>query len=244
MNTNEPTDTQHYSNETMSWVKRNCPGYKIRDDGTVDCPGDVKLDREDFREFPVKFGKVMGDFKCRHVSNLRKLNGPTYVGGFFDLDGCYSLRSLEGGPTEVGKYLDLSLCERLTNLKGGPKRVGTSLILDHCIGLTSLEGIPDEIGFASGGITMLSIVDCQNITRIDFVPKVHGPRSVFIQLTPAKNLLILLKIPNLQYVNLDSTDPSELSQIIQKYLKPARRDVIACQDELIEAGFEEYARTK
>lgn len=232
---------KHYSEEALWWLNDIVKHYTIDDDGTVNTQVSVILDRSDYSEFPVKFGKIDGDFKCRHMANLKKLNGPSYVKGAFDLEGCYSLRSLENGPEYVGSFIDLTSCESLKNLKGGPKKVDGSYILDYCENLTSLEGIADEIT-SRASVGWLSMRYCSNLTKIDFIPRKVGPTKIIIGSTPIKNLLILLKIPKLTKVDIDEN--GKLIEILQKYLKEPivhKRDMLGCQDELIEAGFEEFA---
>jgi hypothetical protein len=232
---------EHYSPETMKWLDKVIRKYEIQEDGSVNVLRNLSLAHDDFTEFPVKFGNIYGHFDVSFCVNLTKLNGPYFVEGDADFEGCYDLQSLENGPSKVDGYFDISKCQNIRNLKGGPVKVGTHYRITSCINFSSLEGIAREI-FGHG----LIIEDCPKLKSLDFIPTVNGPSNVTIKNTPIFNFLRLLKIPNLQTVTLSDTftkfDGKQLEQIIQKYLPLG--DIMDCQEEMIEAGFSKYARLK
>jgi len=63
---------------------------------------------------------------------------------------------------------------------------------------------------------------------------------LYIKDTPISNLLYVFKIKGLKYVK---TKIGDLNDIINKYLT-GNHDIMDCQEELIEAGFEKIAKLK
>ena len=123
--------------------KYDIKNYTINKDGTVDVDGDVDLFKKILYRFPIKFGKVGGDFYC-HNNQLTSLSGsPNSVGGIFYCSH-NKLTSLEGAPREVGGHFACSK-NKLTSLEGSPSSVGGNF---GCDGnqLTSLSGAPREVG--------------------------------------------------------------------------------------------------
>ena len=125
--------------EQLKWCKQHLPkgNWKVNEEGLVDVEGEVYLRGQiTLQEFPVPFGKVSG---------------------WFDIEGCENLLTLEGGPREVGGYFDCRGCISLKNLKGAPKEVNGSFWCHRCTGLQSLEGAPRHVsrGFACDNCTGL-----------------------------------------------------------------------------------------
>ena len=113
--------------ESFKDIDSICKKYRIRNytinsDGSVDVDGDVSLSSMELTKLPLKFGRVSGNFKCRH-NKLTTLEGaPESVGGTFDCSD-NQLTTLEGAPREVGRdfYCDNN---KLTTLEGAPREVG------------------------------------------------------------------------------------------------------------------------
>ena len=64
-----------------------------------------------------------------------------------------------------------------------------------------------------------------------------------MKLTVNQQIKNLIKIKGIKYLYFDDTRKlKKLEKIINKYLP--KRDMLNCQDELIEAGFEEYAEVE
>lgn len=154
----------------------------------------------------------------------------TWSGGF----SCENqgLTSLKGGPLYSDEFFNCSK-NKLKNLKGAPRSVHTTFSCSSNP-LTSLEGAPNWINgnFYCENTTLTSL---HNIHKI--IEAICG--EFFLRNTPIKShILGLLKIQNLQAVILDNQD---LQDIINLQLR-ADRDILECQQELIEAGFDDYAQ--
>jgi hypothetical protein len=157
--------------------------------------------------------------------------GPTKVGGDFICSNNY-LKSLEFGPTSVGRHYFCSL-NNLKTLVGAPSETfgDFSCSQNH---LTSLEGVPMII---RGNLT----ANKNNLTSLKGIHKqikqIDG--SAFFEYNPIRShVLGLLKIKNLIRVYLTG---DEIEDIVNKYLK-GDKDIFACQEELIEAGYPEFAQ--
>ena len=112
--------------QTDSEIHELCKKYGIKNytinNGLVDVDGDVKLSNKNLKKIPIKFGNVIGHFKC-YNNQLTSLEGaPQLVGGHFGCSG-NQLITLEGAPESVGGDFD---CDnnQLTSLEGAPKSVG------------------------------------------------------------------------------------------------------------------------
>ena len=177
--------------------------------------------------------EVGGTFEC-YDNNLTSLEGaPQKVGGDFN---CYrnNLTSLDGAPQTVGGGFTCSI-NKLTSLKGAPQEVGGSF---SCYDnkLISLEGAPQEIGggFYCGHNNLISLKDIHKHIK-SIKQKFNAVRC------PIKsNVLGLLLIKDLEKVELDN---KEVAAIINSHLNGgSMRSALECQAELIQAGFEEYAK--
>ena len=149
----------------------------------------------------------------------------------FDCAGV-KLTSLEGSPTTVLGEFDCQDNE-LTSFKGGPKTVGHHVMADGNM-ISSLEGFPREVGsFVS--IENNHLTSLHNIHK--FIPKMAG--MLYLRNNKiVSHVLGILLIDGLTICLLGNRD---VQSIINKHLK-GERDVFACQEELIEAGFEEFAQ--
>lgn len=159
-------------------------------------------------KFPIKFGVVIELFNC----------------------GYLGLKSLQGGPlNEVETYLCDS--NRLMSLEGCPKRIGR--YFSCCFNnLTSLVGMPQ---FIRGGF------DCyQNpLTSLEGLAEHVGTmRLSYSTDLPLLRLLKLSSDSSFQFV--DTPEGSlQVSEILRKYCDdPSRTNILACQKELIDNGFE------
>ena len=86
--------------------------YTINSKCEIDVDGYVMLRQSDFKELPYKFGKVCGWFTLAHNKNIISLkNCPNETSGYFDVDGCTQLDSLEGCPEEVGSKFFCRFCK-------------------------------------------------------------------------------------------------------------------------------------
>ena len=231
----------------------NITHYTIREDGLVDVDGDIDFFEKSFTKFPIKFGKVSGNFKCWKSYNLTSLEGaPTEVGGNFSCFSCTNLTSLEGAPKSVGGFFYCSGCPNLTSLEGAPTKVGRGFDCSNCYNLTSLEGAPTSVGgyFTVQGCTKLTSLEgaptevggdfdcwsCIKLTSLDHLPKKMNGTLGLKGLSKITNYLVIFKTKGVTKIEHDN---KHLERIINKYLPT--RDMLNCQDELIEVGLEKYA---
>lgn len=101
----------------------------INDDLTVDVFHSVILNNKKFRNLPVHFNSIQGDFECSHSYLTSYVGMPKYVGGSFSISSKTpdkAPKTLEHCPEFVGLSYDCSACG-LTSLVGAPKEIGFKL---------------------------------------------------------------------------------------------------------------------
>lgn len=174
--------------------------------------------------------------------SFRDLRGKVDDPYTYDLGVAYKrLTSLEGCPSLViGDFTCYD--NHLVSLKGGPAKV-TGFYTCSRNYLKNLDGVASEIGegfdCSYNGLTSLHNIHKQ----IKFI----GGSANFIRNPIKSHVLGLLLINGLDEVAFESFAPwankprQQMNEIINKHLKNGR-DVFACQEELIEAGFDEYAQ--
>ena len=169
---------------------------------------------------------------------------------------------LNGKPRDVweGKFIYRDRGNgKLTSLVGAPKRVNGDFVCSNQK-LTSLKGSPEVVnGFFSCTGNLLTNIDCslelaQHFycfgNRITSLKDIHKhvkelkggafPAEAEFNAKDnpiASHVLGLLKIKGLKHFFCDN---AEVEEIINKYLPEG--DIFECQSELIDAGFEEYAK--
>ncbi len=146
------------------------------------------------------------------------------------------LTSLKGSPKEIlGGQFACSF-NKLTSLKYSPEQVQ---LYFECSNnkLTSIEFVPKIIG---------SYLDCENnqITSLKnihkYIDKMDG--SLYFDRNPIKShVLGVLLVNGCSFIELSNT---KIQEILNKYLRQnkGREALYDCQEELINAGFEEYAQ--
>jgi hypothetical protein len=195
------------------------------------------------------------DFKHCDIRSLKGLPYVLWAG--LDLSNNVNLTSLEGGPSEIIGGLTLYDCTGLTSLKGAPKKIDGTFECSGCP-IISLEGFPQEgvydvlcrhtnisslQGIAREINGSLFLEDNHNLTSLKnihkFIDTIDG--TIFFSCEHVKsNVLGVLKIKGLYGVEAEGN--AELNEILNRYLpNPTPDKIIDCQNELIEAGFEEYA---
>lgn len=205
--------------------------FEITPNGRVNILGPITvIAHRKFDRLPVNFGIIKGDFYCA-FSELKTLEGaPTEVTGSFVVSG-NNLKSLKHGPTSVcdyycddniltslegsPKYAEFFTCRNnnLTSVIGGPENVKDEFVCNDNP-LTTYEGMPTS---TDGWLIVPWI---SNIPLLRLVgKKVHFYYGVEI-------------IPD--------RDKNYPSYILKKYIGTdnLRAKIIACQKELIDAGFE------
>lgn len=172
------------------------------------------------------------------AKQLRSLSGcPAVILGNFDCSDNH-LTTLKGGPTQVdGDYL-CGYNRPLTNFIGMPKRIGGQLNAKSC-NIKSLDGIAQEIG---GIVTLYnnSLVDLHDIHRR--ITKMNG----MLQLrenTILGNMAGIMMIEGCTHISL-SFNNTIIEKIFNTHLKKpfGKARLRECQSELVDAGFEEYAK--
>ena len=121
--------------------------------------------------------------------------------------------------------------------------------------LTSLEGAPSVVNgyFSCAGNKLTSLAGAPSVVNGDFycfnnkltslagihkiIKEIHGVAD-FYDNPIESNVLGLMRIKGLTKVYLDNR---QVMDILNKYLR-GDRDIIKCQSELQDAGFEEFAK--
>ena len=208
----------------------NISNYTIRNDGKVDIDGNVNLEFYHLLELPIEFGNVTGNFWCSN-NNLKSLDGsPDIVDGDFYCVACHDLKSLEGGPKIVKGNYTITSCHGLKSLKGCPEEIGGKFKIENCSSLPSLNYGPKSVGGS------YDCYHCLAVTNIDGLAKQINGELLIREIPKLKKYLKIFNTKGITRVELTN---KKLQAIINKYLP--KRDMLNCQDELIEAGFEEYA---
>jgi hypothetical protein len=125
---------------------------------------------------------------------------------------------------------------QLTSLDGAPSEIGGDFMCTNN-DLTSIDGAPSII---DGGfyININNLVSLKNIHKT--IKKMKG--SFIAYRNPIKsNVLGLLLIDGCNVVELDNI---KVTDIINKYLREpmSKQRMIDCQNELIDAGFDDFAQ--
>ena len=171
-------------------------------------------------------------------ANIRKWLDKYYItnytirpDGIVDVDGDVFLRGMTATafPVQFGHVSGWFNCAYtpITSLQGAPTSVGGSF---YCVNtsIKSLQGAPTSVG---GDFNCA----CTPITSLQGAPtSVGGYFNCYN--TPARDMLKLFNIKGLKRVYIDF---GPIDYIINKWLPSG--DFSSCQDELIEAGFKQYA---
>lgn len=183
--------------------------------------------------------KLSDWFKSSEVSLMgRKMYGKTISENTpnekWDVDfDCQHnhLTSLKGAPKEVNNFW--CSYNSLTSLVGAPRIVNGDFECLENWRLKSLDGIPEVIhgSFTCESKHITSLKDIHNQL------KEVGKDFVMLKTPLKSNILGLLKIKGLKKISIDN---QKVEEIINKYLPEG--DLFDCQDELIDAGFGEYAK--
>ena len=203
--------------QSIGGVELTVAGIKIPWDGSFNCSS---------RRVATLYGvpnKINGDFFCwkNHLSSLE--GGPAEITGQYDCQD-NNLKSLKGAPMSCGEFSCSG--NELTSLKYAPRRVNGHFACSTNR-ITSLEGIHEFIDEINGDFYA---------TKNDIISHVLG--------------LLLIKGLSKAWIGspLDKHDRIKLnrsvSQILNKHLPNTKgnRGVLECQNELIDAGFDEYAQ--
>jgi hypothetical protein len=169
-----------------------------------------------------------------------------YSGGKFYCSGL-QLQSLKGCPKKIisqsvySGWFDCSH-NQLSSLEFGPETVEGSYIADNNF-LTDVKFLPKSIGVTSSNNIYIhdnQIVTLEGIQKTSF-NKSNG--TVVLYGNPIKsNILGLLLVKNMSNIQFNKEDiGAQALQIVQQNLLK-NKDILECQEELIEAGLKEYAK--
>ena len=162
---------------------------------------------------------------------LKAQIGEVDVTGFVNLAN----KKLTRLPVKFGKvdgYFDCGN-NQLTSLEGAPHAVGGNFFCNSNL-VTSLEGTPHTVG---GGFSCASnqLTSLEGVHKI--IKKINGMMN--LRGNPIESGGIgLIMIDGLTKIISDLP----AFRIIEKYLGQGKKGLLLCQDELIEAGYEEYAK--
>ena len=169
-------------------------------------------------------------YKERSILSVMGEQPELFIGDFFCTKK--KLTSLKGSPKRVsGNFY--CYYNHLESLNDGPSTVSDGYSCSNNL-LTSLEGAPSKVG---------ENFYC-NFNRLTSLHNIHKHiKHVGGYIVASSNLikshvLGLLLIDGLKKVFLDN---KQVQKIINKHLSGGR-DVFACQEELIENGFEDFAQ--
>ena len=181
-----------------------------------------------------------GDFACSEC-NLTSLTGcPEEIKGDFSCSGNKKLTSIEFGPNIVNGDYWCNGCN-ITTLKGSTEEITGDFVCSVNKKLTSLEFGP-KIVHGEYRCYRCNITSLQNIHK--YTQQIFG--DFYCSDNPIKShMLGLLLIKDLKEVVCYEDDiMHEPAQIISKYLQQpmSKQRMFDCQEELIQAGFKEYAQ--
>jgi len=216
--------------------------------GRFDCSFNEEL--TSLEGSPVMVGKEYIASHCS-IKSLKGVPKRIYGNAVFDHN---QLTSLEGSPREVDGNFVVNK-NLLTSLEGGPAKVGTSYscVTNH---LTNLKGAPKECSIFNASYNPLTSVEglpevineelMLTYTGLDNLKDIHkylkSCKMMNLYNSPIKShVLGLLLINDLQFVSF-SDNLKPISNIINKHIRDGAQSVFDCQQELIDAGFKEYAQ--
>ncbi len=195
-------------------------------DGSITVKGNVVIQQMlPGGNSPVVFDHVGGSFTCSGTGLTSLIRVPRFIGGDFNISN-NPLASLHDGPTTVHGLYDCFKCQ-LTSFEGTPNSVYALMAKGNQ--LTSLKHCP---------ISMTGINVSNNpLTSLDGLPT--GFDGV-LTLSWSENLpiLSLLRLRQAPLFVGRSEQIHQITVILEKYKGDASRaNIIACQKELIVAGF-------
>jgi hypothetical protein len=195
-------------------------------------------------------GNIFNGISAARDVILSSLTALTSIKGLPDnvetlrLEALPNIRSLEGCPSTLRTFSS-QRCG-LTSLKGLPRTLAGSLYLSHNHELSDLTGMPSEVGY-SISITGGATIDLTGIhKKLKSMGSGSKNTSIFKCDSFKGGVLGLLMIEDLGKVDLGSANFEQLNAIINKHLhedaKVSTDRMLTCQEELIDAGYDEYAK--
>lgn len=199
-----------------SWLRnQNIEDYNINDDYSVDVHQDVQIVERVLPYLPVKFRNVK-DFSIKRCGLKSLKNMPEKVSGKFSIYQ-NDVTSLQGMPKEVTHMCEINN-NKIKSMDNFNCKVG-SLNASN-LPLTNLKNIHKQI----------SMFDYSGSTVQTWFRVVETPLQ--------SNILGLLLVKGLEVVYLDNL---KVQDILNHHLNKDR-DINLCQEDLIEAGYPEFAK--
>ena len=182
------------------------------------------------RLFLDRLGFVKGGNLVAQKLNITSLKGcPDDVNNFFVQNNL--IDSLEFFPKNVQGHINLS-GNKITSFKGLPRLTMGALRIAYNP-ITSFDGCPKDIG-GNLNIANTKITSFHNIHK--FINSING--VIYAYGCDIKDSMLgLLKIQGLTSIGIDDDD---LSAILKSYIGTG--DILACQQELIDKGYEDFAK--
>lgn len=240
--------------------------YTITSDGTVNTSEKVSITsftkpENNLVKLPIKFGVVKNKFEIFQCKKLLTLEGCPDEVDEINIAFCHSLKDLEHFPKKVNKEAFISSCNELISLKGLQDiEIKEMLSIRDCENLNSFDGLPTtthallirnlpsirSLKGLSETVKGVLILRLRNLTTLEYLPKhIYGELTIEAG-DKITNLLRVFSVKGLTHIKFDIEESSEdsikITEIINKWLPS--KDVIECQEELIEAGFKRFARIK
>jgi hypothetical protein len=182
-------------------------------------------------------------FEYNAADGFETLEGlfPEVLDGSLRISGCKDLVSLKGAPKIIHGGFAVTNCPKLHSLEHGPKHID-KIFVCSAHSFTSFEHMPRTMSefICNQAGSPTPITSLHNLHKM--VDKITWRISVD-HLT--SHILSVLLIPgDAKYFNIDYGPARRVSEIIEKYMTYPRgmSTVLACQDELIDAGFDEFAQ--
>ncbi len=176
------------------------------------------------------------------VASLDQLRGDDgeFLAGIVHVTGCVALpdKQLYRLPVQFGTVGDSFFCHQnlLTTLEGAPTSVGGTFWCMQNL-LTTLEGAPTSVGgtFHCGDNQLTSLVGVhRHLKRID--------STLVIPCTIESGGIGLILVEGLEFIGTHAGAVQPAFKIINRYLGQGMKGVLRCQEELHDAGLEEFAR--
>ena len=239
--------------------------FDINSDLSVTLHTDLNIDAVNglaIKRLPIKFKEIQGDVWINNcvIDSLiglpAEINGsvillntriknlkfcPKLTGEESDLilQHNRNLESLEGCPVEIPNNFDLSDNHAIKSLENGPKKVGRNYKVDTCDGLETISGIAEEIG------KHLSLCNNRKLESLEGISKKikHCGGKLDVSGSHFKSaimgVVVVKGITGLEYkFGGEATRAFDIIFACRNQGK----DALECQDLLIDAGLQRFAK--
>ena len=214
---NEISLRSHYHNEFFG-------GVELMKNGEIrkNWPGNLILENFQLTSLDGSPEEIKGDFSCGHNALTNFIGGPKIVNGTF-LANNNKLTSLQCAPNGVGYNFFCRDNPTLVSFEGAPKFIGRSASFANC-GFTSLRNVHKHFKEINGFFSVVRTPVKSHILGLFLIKGV-------------KKFMMESQIDT----NVDK-DRQKIEKIVNKYIQQGKAGMMECQNELIDAGYEEYAQ--